>query len=280
MGNENKIKLPSMGLFYTFLIVLVLISLAASAFPRIDAGHRGVVLKFGAVQDNILGEGIHFVIPVLFTVKEINVQTRVFESTTTAASQDLQDVSTTVALNYHLEPLQVNEIYQTLGVRYELTYISPAIQEVVKASAAKFNAAQLITQRPKVKAAIEAGLKERLEGRGIIVETVSITDFTFSQEFTGSIEAKVKAEQDALRAENDLRRIEIEAKQIEATAKGRANALVANAEGESRSIELIEAQLSGSPNYIEWLKIQKWDGVLPRVTGGVTPFIDVTEESK
>ena len=97
--------------------------------------------------------------------------------------------------------------------------------------------------------------------------------------FAQAIEAKVEAEQRALQAENDLRRIEVEARQFEAQAVGKAQANIAEAEGEAKAIDIINEALANNPFYLEWLKIQQWDGILPLVVGeGGTPFIQIPTE--
>jgi len=109
-----------------------------------------------------------------------------------------------------------------------------------------------------------------------MTDVISITDFQFSPLFAQAIESKVEAEQKALKAENDLRRIEVEARQQEQQAKGIAAANVAEAEGEAEAIKIINAALAENPYYLEWLKIQAWDGKLPLVVGqGGTPFIQI-----
>jgi len=241
----------------------IAIWLAVSVFVIVPAGHRGVPLWFGEVEDRTLGEGIHFIVPIAEAVAITEVRTLKYEADATSASKDLQDAMTHVALNYHLLLSKVNEIYQTLGPDYGERYISPAIQEVVKASTAQFTAEELITRRPNVKAAIEQGLKDRLEPRGLMVETVSITDFRFSELFSKAIEEKVSAEQDALKASNILERIKIEAQQK-----------IAAAEGDARAIQVIEETLSKSPSYVSWLVATKWDGVLPKFTSGI-PFVSI-----
>jgi regulator of protease activity HflC (stomatin/prohibitin superfamily) len=97
----------------------------------------------------------------------------------------------------------------------------------------------------------------------------------------------VEAEQRALQASNELRRIEIEAQQAEAKAIGDQKANIARAEGlrqanileaegEAAAIKIIDEQLRNNPNYLEWLKTQRWDGKLPLVIGeGGTPFIQI-----
>ena len=109
----------------------------------VQAGHRGVVLYVGAVENRVLGEGIHFIIPFAEQVVPLEVRTLKFQADATAASNDLQEVQTTIALNYHISPGQANIIYQQSGADYADRIIAPTIQESVKASVAKFNAEEL-----------------------------------------------------------------------------------------------------------------------------------------
>ena len=112
------------------------------------------------------------------------------------------------------------------------------IEETVKQVTANYNAEELITKRPLVKQDIESSIRERLNQFEVVTEVISITDFEFSPLFAQAIEAKVEAEQKALKAENDLLRIEVEAKQREANAIGVANANIAEAKGEAELLPL------------------------------------------
>lgn len=261
------------------IIVLVIIGVVVSASVKIvDAGHRGVLLYWSAVDTSVppLQEGLHFVTPFANEVVNIEVRTLKFERSTTSASRDLQTVSTTVTVNYHPSPESVHHLYQDLGLDYQNRVIQPAIDETVKQVTAKYNAEELITKRPLVKTDIEDSIRERLTGFNVLTDVISITDFQFSSLFAQAIEAKVEAEQRALQAENDLRRIQVEALQQEAQAEGIAKANIAEAEGESEAIRIINEALANNPNYLEWLKTQKWDGKLPLVVGeGGTPFIQI-----
>jgi len=261
------------------IIVLVIIGVVVSASVKIvEAGHRGVLLYWSAVDTSVppLQEGLHFVTPFANEVVNIEVRTLKFERSTTSASRDLQTVSTTVTVNYHPSPESVHHLYQDLGLDYQNRVIQPAIDETVKQVTAKYNAEELITKRPLVKTDIEESIRDRLTGFNVITDVISITDFQFSTLFAQAIEAKVEAEQRALQAENDLRRIQVEARQREAQAEGVAKANIAEAEGESEAIRIINEALANNPNYLEWLKTQKWDGRLPLVVGeGGTPFIQI-----
>ena len=179
-------------------IVVVVIVLAAS-IKIVEAGNRGVLLQFGAVDTTqSLSEGIHFVTPFRDSVIPIEVRTQKTVESAASASQDLQDVTTEVALNYHVSPDNAPILYQQLGFEYSARVIQPTIQESVKQVTARFNAEELITNRETVKTEIEQQITHRLAAYHIIVETISITEFQFSEQFTRAVEAKVEAEQRAL----------------------------------------------------------------------------------
>ncbi len=261
------------------IIALIVIGVVAAASVQIvDAGHRGVLLHWNAVDITIppLDEGLHFVVPFQDQVVNMEVRTLKFTKATSSASKDLQTVTTEVTVNYHPSYESVNTLYKEVGLDYQNRVIAPAVEEVVKQVTANYNAEELITKRPQVKSDIEVEIGKRLITFNILTEVISITDFQFSQLFAQAIESKVEAEQKAQKAENDLKRIEVEARQAAARAEGVAQANIAQANGEAEAIRIINQALAQNPNYLEWLKTQAWDGKLPLVVGeGGTPFIQI-----
>jgi len=275
--NFGKAKVIIIG-----VILLIIVGVVASASAQIvDSGNRGVLLHWNAVDTKSppLEEGLHFVVPFQDSVVNMEVRTLKFVKSTSSASKDLQTVSTEVTVNYRPSPNSVHTLYKEVGLEYESRVIQPAVEEVVKQVTANYNAAELITKRPQVKSDIEQEITTRLNVYNIITDVISITDFQFSQLFAQAIESKVEAEQKAQKAENDLIRIEVEARQLAAQAEGLAAANIAEASGEAKAIEIINAALAQNPFYLEWLKTQAWDGRLPLVVGeGGTPFIQIPVE--
>src|SRR5215831_18573611 len=266
----NKLKIVAANITFVVIIVVMFESAVVVA-----AGHRGVVLYVGAVENRVLGEGIHFIIPFAEQVVPLSVRTEKFTANSTAASNDLQEVQTTIALNYHLSPSQVNTIYQQLGPDYADRIIAPTIQESVKASVAKFNAEELITKRATAKAVIAETIAKTLGARNIIVETVFITDFKFSPAFASQIESKVVAFQKYLTEQNNLLAVTVIANQTVVQAQATARSNVAKANGESQAIKIISAQLKESPQYLQWLSINRWNGQLPYALSGAVPFFQL-----
>jgi regulator of protease activity HflC (stomatin/prohibitin superfamily) len=275
--NFGKAKALILG-----VIVLIIIGVVVSASVQIvDSGNRGVLLHWNAVDTSSLplDEGLHFVVPFQDSVVNMEVRTLKFVKSTSSASKDLQTVTTEVTVNYRPSPSSVHTLYKQVGLQYENRVIQPAVEEVVKQVTARYNAEELITKRPQVKADIEQEITTRLNVYNIITDVISITDFQFSTLFAQAIESKVEAEQKAQKAENDLIRIEVEARQLEAQAEGLAAANIAEANGEAAAIQIINQALAENPNYLEWLKTQAWDGKLPLVVGeGGTPFIQIPIE--
>jgi regulator of protease activity HflC (stomatin/prohibitin superfamily) len=263
----------------TILAVIAVIGLvvATSVFVRVPSGYRGVLMTFGKVEDKVLQEGLNYKVPFSQTVVLMNVQIQKAESTESTATKDLQEVSTTVAVNYRLNPIKVNEIYKDLREDYVSRVIKPNIEESLKATTAEYRAEELVTKRAVVKSTFDDILVERLSVFNIDVISVSLTDFQFSTSFAAAIEAKVIAEQEALQAKNTLEQIRYEAQQQIIQAEAAKNATIALAEGDAfaqiiqanataKSIKLITEQMTAE--YSQYLWLQQWDGKLPVVYSG------------
>ena len=254
--------------------VSLLFFMILKPWVQIGAGERGVVLNFGAVKQDVLGEGLHFRVPIMQRVVPMDVKVQKATTDATASSSNLQEVSSTVAINYHIIPDKANIVYQTIGIEFKERIIDPAVQEVVKAVSARYSAEDLITKRSAVSDAMKSTLTERLLVHNIAVDALSIVGFSFSKIYMDAIESKQTAEQLAMKAQRDLERIKIEGEQKITSAKAEAEALRLQRENISPDlIELrkIEANLEA---------IKKWNGILPSVTGESVPFISVGDIQK
>jgi regulator of protease activity HflC (stomatin/prohibitin superfamily) len=254
------------GKWVAVLAVVLILILWLNPFVVVGPGERGVVVRLGAIQDGVLGEGLHFRIPLVEKVATVDVKTHKIEVTAPSYSKDLQNVDTKIALNYHLDPFSVHRLLQKIGVDYEVRIISPAIQESVKAATAKFTAAELVSERSKVKEEIKAILIARLHPNFIEVDDFSIVDFEFAESFERAIDEKQIAEQNALKAQNDLRRIQVEAEQR-----------VAQATAEAEAIRIQSEALKQNQGLIQLEAVKKWNGVLPYyIMGNAVPFVDIS----
>lgn len=266
----NGQKIPGKVMIIGIAGVVIFMLILATYFG-VDAGDRGVVLRFGEVN-RVVEPGPHFKIPLAEEVVYMSVRVQKTTTKTEAASRDLQVVQTTMVLNYNLEPSKAGSMYSNIGLNYNERVIDPAVKESFKAAAARYTAEELISKREALKTEVRNFLRDRLQGFGVVVVELSITDFEFSQEFNKAIESKQTAEQNALRAKRDLDRIRVEAEQKIASAKAEAESLRLQRQvisPELIQLRQIEAQIKA---------IEKWDGKLPNVTGGTVPFIQVDKQ--
>lgn len=255
----------SIAKILTGFVVLLLVF---STFVIVPAGHRGVVLTFGAVSGKVFEEGLHVIIPIAQTVQIIEVRTVKLSANATAYSKDLQTVDTEIALNYHVDPVEVNTLYQEVGADYEGRIIQPAIQESIKEVSANYTAQELIEERAKVKDEITKTLASRLSSKYLKLDEFSITNFSFSEAYEKAVEEKQVAQQNALKAENDLKRIQVEATQRVAQA---------TAEAEAIKIQAQAITQQGGKEYVSLKWVEKWDGKLPTTSlgGSATPLINI-----
>jgi len=248
-----------------FVAALLILFASAGPLVVVGAGFRGVVMNFGQVQDEILGEGLHWRIPIMQEIKQLSVRVQKTDILAQVGSKDLQEVKLDVAINWHIDPTKVNKVYQNVGDEAQIVnrILNPAVGEVIKAAAAKKNAEEILTKRPELKAEIDANLDDRLLNYGIVLDSVSLLDVQFTREFAEAIEQKQIAEQEAQRAVY-----------IAQKAAREAEAEVNRARGRAEAQRLIQESLT--PAVLQNKALETWDGKFPLVYGGgALPFINI-----
>jgi len=275
--------------------ILVLIT-GVKSCVQIKAGQVGVVMNWGAVQNEVLQPGLHIVVPWMQTVHEMNTQLGSIEVSAAAASKDLQTVTTKISVQYSLNGSMAADALQNVGDlnRFDPTIVKPAVEESLKATTSQYTAEQLITQRDQVKQkvteAIKAYIEHTLTEKGIKgalhIANVAITNFDFSQEFNHAIELKVKAEQEALQAENEKRKritqAEAAAAEVKTEADAKAYQITQESMARASAIKREAEALANNPNLIQLRAVERWNGQVPTYSGGQQPipFINVTSAQK
>lgn len=277
-----RFKLISGGVAAAFVVIGMTLSIT-----QIGPGERGVLMNFGAVSGDILQPGLHFIMPFRQSVQRISVQVQKGQSSQSAASKDLQVVTTGVAVNFNLLPSKVNRIYQDVGGldAVDEKIIAPAIANAVKAVTAHYNADELLANRDKVRAEIQDQIEQSVQAYDVHIDGVNITDFDFSPQYNHAIEEKQVAQQQALKANYQLQQAQIssqqkvviakaEAEAVIEAAKGKAQATVLNAQADAKAMELKSNAIT--PAILRLQTIQQWNGALPKFmgSGGAVPMIN------
>ncbi len=250
---KNLKKIIIIAVAVLFAIVVI-----ANCFTIVDAGHTGVVVTLGKVNEGVLQEGLHFKAP--FVQKVIKIDNRIvkLEVDTEAFSKDLQTVSTTLAINYRVDTDKSYSIYKNIGASYEAVLVSPAVNEVLKAITAQYTAEESVTNRSLISDGLIKGLNEKLNNIGLYITDVNIINFDFSEAFITAIEEKQVAQQQLLKAETE--------KQTAITnAEAQAETTRIKAEAEADANNKIKASLND--DIIRSKFYDKWDGKLPEAMG-------------
>lgn len=256
-GKDDSSSDSTTGVIIGVIIAILVVIASIGSIVITPAGYCNVVLTFGDAT-NVRDAGLSIKVPIIQGVRKMSVRTQLFQvENATAASKDLQDASTSIAINYRIDSRMARQIYKEIGLNYIEVIAHPAIQEIVKATTARYDAADLILKREIVKEEIARTLTEKLKERGIIVEAVNITNFKFSDQFTAAIEAKVVAAQKVAEAENKLRQVEVEARQAKQRAEGEAAAAIARAEGQAKAAEILSLMIKDNPSYLQYMYIDK-----------------------
>ena len=248
------------------IAALLVVMIAANCFTIVQPGHTGVVVTLGKVKNITLQEGIHVKAPFVQKVVKIDNRILKLEVETEAFSKDLQTVTTTLAVNYRVDSNKSYSIYKNIGADYETVLVTPAINEVLKAITAKYTAEESVTNRALISDGLVSGLNEKLNEIGLYVTDVNIINFDFSEAFITAIEEKQVAQQKLLKAETE--------KQTAITnAEAEAETIKIKAEAEADANNTLKKSISNE--IIEYNKIDKWNGVLPQVTGSSGALIDM-----
>jgi len=264
-GNFSPFKL--VGLILAVILVVVFIS---ASYVVIPAGHTGVALTFGKVEDTVLQEGLHFKVPFVQKIAVMDNRIVKLDVNTEAFSKDLQTITTVVAVNYHVGKENSQTVYKNVGLNFEEVLITPAVNEVLKAVTAKYTAVELVSSRAEVSMLLDDGLNEKLNGYGIFINELNIINWDFSEEYINAVEAKQVAEQNLIKTRTEQEQALViantEAQKRVIAAEAEANEIKVLAEANAESNRIITESISEL--LIKYQTVSKWDGKLPTVMSG------------
>lgn len=197
-----------------------------SCLYNVDGGERAVMFDTlrGGILPHVIGEGTHFVIPVIQRPVILDVRTKPREIPSVTGTKDLQMVNIKLRVLWRPVEEELPRLYRELGTDFDDRVLPSIGNEVLKSVVAQYNAEELLSKRAEVSERIKAELLKRAKHFHLTLDDVAITHLTFGREFMKAIEAKQVASQEAERQQWVVRRAEQERQAVVTRAEGEAEA--------------------------------------------------------
>lgn len=206
--------------------------LAAGAFTvsqclyNVDGGERAVMFDTlrGGILPKVVGEGTHFMIPIVQRPIVIDVRSKPREIPSITGTKDLQMVNIKLRVLWRPVVDDLPQLYRELGIDFDERVLPSVGNEVLKSVVAQYNAEELLSKRGEVSDRIKREMMKRAEHFHLTLDDVAITHLTFGREFMKAIEAKQVASQEAERQQWVVKRAEQERMAVVTRAEGEAEA--------------------------------------------------------
>ncbi len=269
-------RVPFVGALSGVGGIIVLLALATlwMGIYRIDAGHVGIVKRFGNVID-VVDPGLHVKIPYADTVEEMEVRERAFEMKLEAASQDPLEIPVTVTVNWLVKRSEVQDLYIQFGSleQFEARIIRPRLNDAVKGVTSRYTVNDLLRKRSEYRDLSQTEFKARMPD-DIEVTGFSIVNIGFPPEYTTAIRAKQVAREQAETEKFVLERQRLTSTQVTQSAEAQRDADKARADGkayeikvqgqaQAEAIRIMGEALAKHPLVVEYKKVERWGGTFP-----------------
>lgn len=256
-------------------VAVCIIGIGANCINIIPTGYTGIKTSFGKVSQKELTTGIHFSVPFVQNVSEINNKQQdvtIADKIWGEASDKTPVYAENVTVTYNIS------VEKSVWLYSNVTNMDDIINNGIVASAVKSAMGELgpedVTNRGKVEPLAQQKLAEALNAKygedAVTVHQVIISNMDFEDAYNDAIQQKSIAQQTAARQkiENETAIAKAEADKTVAIKNAEAKAEKMKIEAEAQADANKKVAESISDELIDYQKIERWDGRLPTVTGG------------
>jgi regulator of protease activity HflC (stomatin/prohibitin superfamily) len=283
--NIQKLNIPTKTIITAVVAVIILFS----SVYTVNEGHIGIVKRFSEAKEQV-NPGLHFKVPFIDSVEEIEVRTRKNEEKMASSTKEQMPVTIIVSVNWTVDKTAALELFRQYGglTQFENRILDPRFRSATKDVIPRYDAERLIQDRASAIQAIEANFIEEMKDFPVTVDNIQIENIQLPAKYLTSIETKQTEKNLADAEKHKLARQNLEAQRDVNTSKAKADGikLVAIAEAESIRIKgLAEAEaitakakaLGNNPLIVKLTEAQNWDGKLPATILGSSnmPILDM-----
>lgn len=248
------------------------ISVLCSGIKVIDQTEIGVVKTFGRIDHTISG-GLHFVNPITDTVEKMDLCVHSRQSQFESYTKDAQAVDGLIDCQYELLPDAAMSVAAQFGSYDALeAKLAAVVEDRVKVVFSRYGAMTLLENRSTLSVECMEEVRKLEDTYPVHFTSVVVSDIVFSDAFEAAVEAKMQAEQNALRAENEKKEAITRAEQEREVARIQAESAILAAQGEADALNITREALENMPEtWVAQQYLEKWNGELPQfITGDST----------
>ncbi len=250
-----------------FIIPAAVIVAAAAHIRIVRPSERGVVERLGKFK-RIAEPGLNIVIPFVDKMTRVNITEQIDDcESMEVITQDNLNAHVDVQIYYKVLPDESNLKKSQYAVADFRDQIINLARTTTRNVLGKLSFKQANNERSTINTELEKELRVHVAKWGIDLVRVELKQIVPPPNVQSAMNDVLVAEQKKTAA------IDF-ALALETQADGERKATIKKAEGEAKAIQEIEHSLKSSKTYIEWLKVQRWNGILPQVTNGV-PFMNI-----
>ena len=276
--NDDKRIVYKAGRWKRNLIVgFILVTLAATV-AIVPRGYAGVVYDWdGGIQQEELGEGLNIVFPFKQHVTNVDVRVKVWvhnEDNVYVHTLDFHEIRVPFAVNYRIKAIDAALVLQNVSGDPAETILRHAALLSLRTEVGKIRLDELAQSVSDIALAIQATITPQAERHGLEIVYVSIEDSVVNAQFISAVNQERISERNIITAKNQVEVAINQAKEVRERAKGDGDALTTIGEGEAGAIDAIADALGFTQaEYLLWLRLTEWDGVLPQTVLGETDVI-------
>ena len=296
MANEFNVQFPEdwakfASKIITGLVAVVLLAGFFSSYTIIAPGNTGVIFNIWTGSLRSVPQGIAWRLPWITDVQSYPTALRTYTMVRRAgegssAGDDSIDLPTRegqhirqdISVTYNTSSEKAADVFKAFRgadiSEIESTFIRRTIITVAQNTAGQMSLSEVISsKRNDLQDMIQKNLSAEISKMGFSLDKVNLGASHLPESLETQMQQKMAVQQQAQQAEYELQKQQMLAKAAVAKAEGEAQAILVHAKAQSEANRLLQVALT--PALIQIKAIEKWDGILPQVSGGATPFIDM-----
>jgi regulator of protease activity HflC (stomatin/prohibitin superfamily) len=272
-------------------VAVILLTVVMSSYTIIAPGYTGVIFNIWSGSLRTVSQGLAMRIPWITRVQSYPTALRTYtmvmrqqegssqeDDSIDLPTREGQHIRQDISVTYNTSEEKAAMVFRSFRGApvedIENTFIRRTIITVAQNAAGQMSLSEIISaKRGELQGTVEKNLQGEMAKMGFELDKVNLGASHLPPAIESQMQQKMAAQQQAQQAEYELQKQETLAKAAVAQAEGEAKSILVRAKAQSESNRLLQSSLTQT--LVNYRAVDKWNGALPQVTSGATPFIDL-----